>query len=99
MLHRTPELHNLLHAVAEEHVVHHSGTCAWPRGWSWVTGGHMTEQTQIDVDSLWHAGLITFTTPANPCGNKALLTFAGSERLTDWNTCNPANPYSTGGAA
>lgn len=85
-LRRTSELHNLLQSVAEGHVVHHSGTCgAWPMGWSWETGAHMTSQTQVDMDDLWHAGLVTFTTPSNPCGNKAMLTFTGSGRLSDWN--------------
>jgi hypothetical protein len=95
-LRRTPELHTLLQAVADENIVHHSGTCgAWPRGWSWSTGGHMTAQVEADVDDLWHAGLITFESPANPCGNRRLLTFAGSERLSEWNARWPL----TGGAA
>lgn len=85
-LRRTPELHNLLHAVAEGGIVHHSGTCgAWPRGWSWATGGHMTDQSQRDVDELWHARLVTFDSPPNPCGNTCKLTFTGSGRLSEWN--------------
>jgi hypothetical protein len=97
-LRRTPELHNLLHSVAEAHIVHHSGTCgAWPRGWSWSTGGHMTEQDQQDVDDLWHARLITFDSPADPCGNRCKLTFAGSERLSEWDTRWPAAPQTAGG--
>jgi hypothetical protein len=54
----------------------------------------MTEQDQQDVDDLWHAQLVTFDSPADPCGNRCKLTFAGSERLSEWNARWP-----TGGAA
>jgi hypothetical protein len=85
-LRRTPELHNLLDAVAKGNVVHHSGTCgAWPMGWSWGSGGHMGPQTQSDVDTLWHAQLITFDVPPKACGNACILTFDGSARLAEWN--------------
>ena len=87
---RTPALHRLLDAVAEGHVVHHSGNCGpWPTGWSWSEGGHMTNETVYDVDTLWHAQLVSFDIPANPCGNLAKLTFDGSARLASWNERYP----------
>ena len=86
---RTPELHRLLDSVAEGHVVHHSGCSAWPLGWSWSDGGHMDNQTNDVVDTLWHAQLVTFQTPSKPSGNTALLTFEGSERLASWNERYP----------
>lgn len=99
MLHRTPEFHHLLQSVADENVYHYTGTCgAHPEGWGWRDGAHMPPATEVDLDTLRHAGLVAFTSPACACGNKALLTFAGSERLSDWNTRTPVNTYSTGGA-
>lgn len=87
---RTPELHALLQSVADQHVVHHSGNCGpWPTGWSWSEGGHMTDESVRDVDTLWHAALVTFSVPANSCGNTALLTFEGSARLSAWNERYP----------
>lgn len=44
----------------------------------------MDDNTNSDVDTLWHALLITFSTPSNSCGNKAVLTFDGSARLAEW---------------
>lgn len=99
-LHRTPEFHHLLQAVAEEHVLHFNGLCgAHPEGWGWVGMAHMPVATESDLDALRHARLISFTAPADPCGNKVLLTLDGSDRLASWNDRFPANPYSTGGAA
>lgn len=90
----TPELHNMLDAVRKGNVVHHSGTCAFPRGWSWSTGGHMNEETQRWVDILWDRKLILWDLPPNPCGNTAKLTFDGSARLAEWDAAWPV-----GGAA
>lgn len=86
---RTPELHRLLDSVAEGHVVHHSGCTPWPFGWSWVDGAHMDNQTNDIVDTLWHAGLVTFPTPPKSSGNTAVLTFEGSRRLAEWNVRYP----------
>jgi hypothetical protein len=49
----------------------------------------MTEEAQDAADTLLHAGLIA---GSGEC--KGLLTFAGSDRLTDWNERFP-----TGGVA
>lgn len=95
LLRHTDTLHRLLQSVADGHVVHHSGTCgAWPTGWSWSEGGHMDDETQLQVDVLWNSTLILFDMPPKPCGNLAKLTFDGSERLAIWDAAWPA-----GGAA
>ena len=84
-LQHTPSLHSLLQSVAERKVVHHSGCGAWTVGWSWADGGHMTDAANADVDTLWHAQLVSFDIPAKSCGNLAKLTFDGSARLDEWN--------------
>lgn len=88
----TSSLHSLLQSVSDSKVVHHSGCDAWTVGWSWVDG-HMTDQTNSDADSLWHAGLISFNPPVRPGGNVAVLTFEGSTRLSEW-----TERYPKGGA-
>lgn len=94
-LRRTPDLHRLLQSVLDGHVVHHCGNCGpWPRGWSWSEGGHMTDESQRDMDDLWHARLVTFKVPADPCGNAVLILTAGRERLTQWD-----NRWPVGGVA
>lgn len=88
-LQHTSSLHSLLQSVAERKVTHHSGCGAWTVGWSWADGGHMTDETQDVAEQLKHAGLIAGT---GEC--LGVLTFAGSERLSQWN-----ETYSKGRAA
>jgi hypothetical protein len=91
MIHlRTPELHNLLDAVSAGRVVHHSGDCgAWPTGWSWIEGGHMTPQAQADLDSLHRHRLVQWECSHDTCGDAAYTTTSGQELLEKWDTDYP----------
>ncbi len=84
----TPELHDALHLVANERVVHHSAACAHIQGWGWASGGHMPPALQEDLDNLWHALLIQFQ-QKDPCGDKVVLSFTGSDRHYLWGLEHP----------
>lgn len=82
-LHYSEDRWYALHHVAELMVMHHTSSEVTAPGFSW-SDTPMTEGLHSVLTDLHHAQLIRIG-PHRPWGSQVFLTFAGSQRLAEWN--------------